>query len=375
LTEPYPRTIAIAGAWGYIGRKFLDAALGLGLRVAVHDPVPAPPEIDPGRIDRIERAEDFYRLRAELFHLALHPEHRHAGLDALLARSPSEPIAVLVEKPMALPERPEDCAATLRAIERSRAAVLYDFPELFDPMTRRIVDFLGGFRRARIEAVRLERSKDREDPADPRNYKHMVSIPFQESVHCLAFALHLLGRLGGGLAGALGGGLRARAAAQPYEPPNPEAYPRVVEGRVDYRLALGETLVEGKTDFKRGAEPTKRRTIVGTGDGRPFRIEAEYLEGRKRLVIDGRPHDDVTATNSYAEVIKTFGAWLRERSRDELLAGPYPNPAMAHAAYRLSGVLWRSSFHGETVSLGSLDDLLSFDSGYAEALPHLPRYG
>ena len=25
-----PRSVAIAGAWGYIGRKFLDAALALG---------------------------------------------------------------------------------------------------------------------------------------------------------------------------------------------------------------------------------------------------------------------------------------------------------------------------------------------------------
>ena len=37
------RSIAIAGAWGYIGRKFLDAARQLNLSTSVYDPgrVPA----------------------------------------------------------------------------------------------------------------------------------------------------------------------------------------------------------------------------------------------------------------------------------------------------------------------------------------------
>ena len=37
-----PRSIAIAGAWGYIGRKFLDVALARGLTTYVHDPGPMP---------------------------------------------------------------------------------------------------------------------------------------------------------------------------------------------------------------------------------------------------------------------------------------------------------------------------------------------
>ena len=40
-------SIAIAGAWGYIGRKVLDAALGRGLRTYVFDPGPAPTDFDP----------------------------------------------------------------------------------------------------------------------------------------------------------------------------------------------------------------------------------------------------------------------------------------------------------------------------------------
>src|SRR5438094_9545063 len=39
-------SIAIAGAWGYIGRKLLDAALHLGIRAYVYDPGPTPSDVD-----------------------------------------------------------------------------------------------------------------------------------------------------------------------------------------------------------------------------------------------------------------------------------------------------------------------------------------
>ena len=38
-------------------------------------------------------------LAADLFHLAVHPEHRQAALVQLLDRSRTEPIFVLCEKP------------------------------------------------------------------------------------------------------------------------------------------------------------------------------------------------------------------------------------------------------------------------------------
>ncbi|MGO8930080.1 MAG: hypothetical protein ACLQU3_24695 [Limisphaerales bacterium] len=47
-------SIAIAGAWGYIGRKVLDAALGRGLRTYVFDPGPAPTEFDPQSVTRVD---------------------------------------------------------------------------------------------------------------------------------------------------------------------------------------------------------------------------------------------------------------------------------------------------------------------------------
>src|SRR5437879_1608009 len=98
-----PRSIAIAGAWGYIGRKFLDVALARGLETFVHDPGPPPADVDLGRLTRVADTEEFYRLDVDLFHLAVHPEYRR--LDRLLGRE--EPLLILNEKPMAEPGRPE----------------------------------------------------------------------------------------------------------------------------------------------------------------------------------------------------------------------------------------------------------------------------
>jgi hypothetical protein len=69
--------------------------------------------------------------------------------------------------------------------------MLYDFPELFDPLTARLLDFLAQFRSVQLTEITVQRSKDRENPANPRNYKRMVPIQYQETVHCIAFALYV----------------------------------------------------------------------------------------------------------------------------------------------------------------------------------------
>ena len=53
-----------------------------------------------------------------------------------------EPILVLCEKPMAAPESPEDCPRIVAAARNSRVLMLYDFPELYDPLTERVMDHL-----------------------------------------------------------------------------------------------------------------------------------------------------------------------------------------------------------------------------------------
>ena len=369
------RSIAIAGAWGYIGRKFIDAGLAMGMRVYALDPGPAPDDVDFDVVAHVLDESEFYAFDVDLFHLALHPEHRSPALRRLLARARGESLLILEEKPMAAPERPQDCDALIDAVSGTRATVLFDFPELFDPLTAFILEFLGDFDRVAIDEIHIERSKDREDPDNPRNAKRMVHIQFQESVHCLAFVLNLLARVRGSLGDVLSGGVSIEASAEPYEPPNPEAYNYVVDGRCEFELALGETRVNGHTDFKRGAAFRKLRVIRGRGDGRSFEIEVDYLEGAKRLAIHGVDQHCDPAGSSYEAVLRTLGQWRGEMDESELMTGVFPNPGFARLTYQLSAALWRSSWEGgRLIAFAGEKDLLEFESGFADAKPQLPHY-
>jgi predicted dehydrogenase len=357
---PLPGSVAIAGAWGYIGRKFLDVALARGLRTYVFDPGPAPADVDLSRVTRVEEEAAFYRLDAELFHLATHPEYRRT--DLLLARS--DPPLVLNEKPMAQPERPEQCRQVIEQADRSRAVMFYDFPELFDPLTAWLFGFLGGFRRVELTGFYVQRSKDREDPALPRNYKRMVPIQYQEAVHCLAFVLHVLTVVRGSLDAALTG-VRLAGDSKPYTPPNPDAYPYPVDGRVQYRADFGGVKVEGLTDFTRGAEWSKRRVVRGTGDGTPFEVDLSYLEGHKHLRVNGVEQPWDPASDSYLHVLATMARWARENDRDRLMTGPFPHPRFARATYQLSAALWRSSQDRAEVAFDTPAELAAFDARFA----------
>lgn len=368
-------SLAIAGAWGYIGRKFLAAANQLQLAVSVYDVGPPPSDLDLSGVTTWDDERAFYDQQADVFHLALHPEHRGTGLDILLRRSQREPIWVLCEKPIALPESPAECTRLVKTANQSRAIVLYDFPELFDPITHRILEFFNGHDDVRIDSLVMQRSKDRENPDIPRNRKRMVHIQYQESVHCLAFALYLLAHVRDGLAPVFDQGLRVSAQSEPYHPPNPSAYPHRVDGQCEYQMAWGDTQVNGRTDFTRGAPWSKRRRIRGRADGRRFTIEADFLEGDKWLVIDGEPREDVAGTNSYVEVLQTLGRWRQKVSGLEIMTGLYPNPTFTRITYQLSSLLWRSSWEQAELEVASLPDLLAFDAGFAQAKPQFARYG
>ena len=367
-------SIAIAGAWGYIGRKLLDAALSMGLRVYVCDPGRRPDDVDPASIEHVDDAVAFYRLEVDLFHLALHPHHRDLALDLLLRRAAAESLLILNEKPMASPQRPRDCGDLIRSLDDSRAVMLFDFPELFDPMTQRLIAYLRSFDRLEITEIQMQRSKDREDPGNRRNDKEIVHIQYQESVHCLAFVLNLLGQVEGSIDGALAPGLAVAATARPYTPPNPEAYPFVVDGQCRWEITSGEMAIGGVTDFTRGAAWSKRRTIEGIGDGRPFVIEADYLEGSKYLVIDGVDQGIDPGASSYESIIATLGCWRESIGDEELRRGLYPNPAFAQLTYQLSSALWKSSREGRTIALDSVDALRAFDAGFASAVTGFARY-
>jgi predicted dehydrogenase len=354
----FPRSIAIAGAWGYIGRRFLDVALARGLKTYVFDPGPLPADVDAGRLTRLTDEAAFYAVQADVFHLAVQPEHRR--VDWLLARG--EPLLILNEKPMAEPDRPEQCRQVLAAMDASPALMFFDFPELFDPLTARIVEFLGQFRRVELTEFVVQRSKDREDPRNPRNYKRMAPIQYQESVHCLAFVLFVLGAVRGSWRDALADGLSIEGESALYTPPNPEAYAQAVDGRCSYRASLGGVRVEGLTDFKRGAPWVKRRIIRGTGDRRPFEIDVSFLEGAKRLTIDGQDQPCDPAADSYAQVLAKSYSWSQTVDRARLMTGLYPNPAFTRLTYQLSAALWRSCRDRRAVTLASLDALIDFDA-------------
>ncbi len=380
-----PVTIAIAGAWGYIGRRILNAAISLGVRPIVFDPGPLPKDVDPERITRIADQETFYRTPANLYHLALHPEHRQRALDILLERSQNpdrrdngtspahKRILILNEKPMAPPEDPVECARLIARVNSSQAIMLFNFPELFHPMTLAIGNYLRQFRHVEIQSMTMQRSKDRE--ADrPRNYKRMVPIQHQETVHCLAFMLWLLGEAKQSLDGALADGLRVVAQSQPYQPPNPHEYPYVVDGRCEYELHWGATQIRGVSDFKKNATWSKRRTIRGVGDGKPFVIEADYLEDRQYLSINGETPVNTAGLDSYQAVIQTFWNWTTHHSRKELLSGPFPNPEFTRLTYQLSSLLWRSSYLGQPIQIADRCALLAFDAEYAAAIRTFAKY-
>ncbi len=368
--RPYPKSLAIAGAWGYIGRKFLDAARRRRIPMLVFDPGDTPEDVDETSFEQISDSQQFYASHVDWFHLAMHPQHRQAGLEQLLARAAAgEEIAVLNEKPMATPESPEQCLELVQQAEQAEMLMLFDFPELYDPLTERIVAHLSSFRDLRITDIYLCRSKDRESPAQPRNFKPMVPIQYQESVHCLAFLVYLLARLHGDTAAVFQHGMTISGQAAAYQPPNPEIYPYVVDGRCNYHLRLGSLSVEGQTDFKAGADTTKQRILSGMGDGQPLHIEVDYQEGRKRLLINGMDRTMDPAANSYDNVLRTMTQWRRSEPRQKLMSGVYPNPKFAHITYQLSSVLWRACQDKSSIHLESLDDLLTFDAAFRPTPP------
>lgn len=362
-------SIAIAGAYGYIGQKFLRAAVDLEIATIVYfDPGTAPPEFAPGHSRLCPDERHLYDQPVELFHLAMHPEHRQLALQRLLIENRDRPAMVLCEKPMAAPETPEMCRLIHEASNDSAATLLFDFPELYDPITERIIEFLSRFSNVVIDEIQVQRSKDREDPSIARNYKRMVTIQYQESVHCLAFVLHLLRHVHGNLSGVFADGLQVTAHAERYAPPNPNDYAHPVDGRCVFEMKLAGTRISGRTDFKRNAPWAKRRVIRGRGDKQPFAIEADYLEGGKRLVVNGQACPAPVNTNSYVEVLRRLADWRKCHSNDELISGPFPHASFARTAYQLSSVLWAASHQAQPVTVASLDELLDFDADYANII-------
>lgn len=110
------KSIAIAGAWGYIGRKILDASLRLDLRPYVYDPGPFPSDLDPKVVTCVGSEAEFYSLNVDLFHLALHPEARQTAQTMLLQRAQTKPLFILNEKPIVSPDAAGEALPLIQAI-------------------------------------------------------------------------------------------------------------------------------------------------------------------------------------------------------------------------------------------------------------------
>ncbi len=361
--DPLPRSLAVAGGWGYIGRHFVDAAVALRIPVYVRDPGPIPTGIDQDRVRVIGTDEEFYGLPADFYHIGLHPRDRGAALGRLADRLlQGDHFMVLNEKPMAAPESPGECMELRRLVERAGMCMLFDFPELFDPMTLRVRAFLRSFNEVRIDEMRMTRSKDREDPANPRNYKIMVPIQHQETVHCLAWVFTCLAETRGGLDGVWDQGVSVEGVSAPYHPPNPQAYPHPVDGRFEGSVRFGNSVVRLLTDFTAKAPRSKRRTVHGVGDGNPFVIEAEYLEGHKFLAIDGKDIGFAQDANVYQAVIRQGWQWYRHPNLAE--ASLYLTPSFAHRSYLLSAMLWDACHLGGPRSVDSLEAFWNYTPGF-----------
>ncbi|NLV40952.1 MAG: hypothetical protein GXY15_06965 [Candidatus Hydrogenedentes bacterium] len=340
-----PPALAVAGGWGHIGGCFARAALGAGVRVFVHDPGPRPQDEALADAVEVRAAEEFYALPVPFYHLALQPAHRDTAFSLLAAR-PEEagnPL-VLVEKPLA---PPFDRERALRARDTAASlpgTVLFDFIELYRPLTRTVFEYLSSFQHCRIHEIALTRTKDREDPAVPRN--HIVTLPvqYQETVHCAAWALACLEHVSAGLPE--NGAVEAWGTSAPHSPPNPERYPEPVDGFFEGGIALGETRVTFLTDFRRGTPRSQYRRVVGEGDGRRFVLETEYLPGAAWLKINGESVPLPREDSPHLEALR--GAWRchLDRMNGTPRHMPLPGPAFAHRTWLVSTLLWNAA-HGK----------------------------
>ena len=351
----FPPSFAIAGGWGYIGQKFMRAALHNNVHVWVLDPGNVPEAVDLNVVKHVHEEQEFLQLPASIYHLALHPYHRPPLLHALLERSNIEPgLPILIEKPMASWDKPSKCDEVCKRIESSKAFVLYDFLELFDPMTDRIITYLKQFKQVTIQEIVLKRSKDREDPAIPRNYIPMQPIQYQESCHCLAFLLFVLGNVAGSYEMPISIPVKIRAESQLYDSPAPERFPIPVDGRCEADIQFGEISVQLLTDFKRGAPWQKRKTIKGVGDGAPFEIEAEYLERAKWLTINGEDQGFDASADSYENALAKIWQMANSAYTTDKGSDLYPNASFARWIYTFSALLHHSCTVGETVQIDAL---------------------
>ena len=368
--DPVPPSIAIAGIYGYIGQRIYNAAVDAGVpSIFGFDPGPKPAGFRySDRLTMIRREEQFYELDADLFHIATHPDRRQ-GVYRLLERGRH----VTIEKPMAHPAHPAECRRLREAARHSKATVLFDFVEVFNPHSFQIRDMLrrlAGYHDFRITQIRCERSKDREDPRNPRNRKVIVPIQYQETAHCLAMLLFVTDRPAS-FKEAFPQGIAVAASAAPYDPPNPEDYRYgVVDGKVTGDIRAGEMTVRNLHRLQASG-----RSAVQVLQHRRCRQPAclPHRVGLRRhardVLLDGKVVAISRPRNRHQDIIRQGWRWHCERS-----TGPRPDADFAWLVFGMSAALWASCHEGREMRIDTEAELQETMHRYPESVAKQARY-
>ena len=366
-----PHSIAIAGSEGFMGQNIVKAALGLD----IEDIILSDPRIDPGRYAGLRNVRSvvphhFNDIDAGLFHFATHPGQR-SPMYRLIERG----CHINVEKPMVHPENPMEAEAIFDALEASNATLLYDFLEMFNPRTLAIVEMLKNMGDAQLDHITFIRGKNRENLWNPRNESPMLPIEYQETVHCMAYLVNLFANQQGvydiNFESVFPKGFTVWAKSRRYDAPNPEKYPYVVDGYCAGTIDIGECTVDFLTNFKRGAEKTKRKIMLGHNAYHSIDIEVNDQLGQEYLRINGAEHQPKGEQDQYKSVI--LGSWQMHQEMMQGKRAVRPDARFAWLAFGLCGAIFMSSYLQTEVALRNQDDFNEAARFFNENAPSYKR--
>ncbi|NEO55960.1 MAG: hypothetical protein F6K54_24565 [Okeania sp. SIO3B5] len=360
-----PKSIAIAGIYGYIGNLIYQAALELGIRkVYGFDPGVEPNNfLYSPQLEMLTNEEYFYNLNADLFHIATHPNIRY-GIFKLLTRK----IKINVEKPVCHPAYPQEALKLIEAVKNSASTVYFNFVEVFNPRTFKIIEILDDFRQYndfKLNYIYSERAKNREYKDNERNYKVIVPIQYQETCHCLAMALYIL-TPGYCFKNLFRNGIKVKAFSEKYNPPNPQDYKYgEVDGKVIGQIRMDNLLIEIYNDFKRKdlSRPLKKFLIQGVANNQPFVIKQVYDGFQEYLLLNDHLVEEKEEQNRHKNTI-TYSWYLHQKST---LFRLKPDVEFAWLVFRLSATIWQSCFENRTVEIKTEKDMI-------EAVEFYPKY-
>jgi hypothetical protein len=369
------KTIAIAGCSGYIGTHMTQAALALGLQVYGIDPQLQNSLVNQTHFTAVDTIESFCHLNADIYYLALQPNHRPPYLNHLIP----DGRFIFSEKPMARARDPHVCDQLVDQLANASATMRYNFLLIYNPITEHILQYLRAHKNVSISYMKSVFEKNRESRRNDRNKKFMEPIQYQESIHSLALMLFLRGETLSydiqNFDQVFPQGLIAVGESSPYDAPSPD-YDTIPDGRFYGTLTTSGFRMDIITNFKRLDQqhfPTRQQkkvTLSGVADGKPFTIEADYQRDREMLRINNtnislpnfRPYEYI-----WQKLILPNDPNAPHIKTDEQLA---------KRAYQISALLWHTSFTKQEVVVHSNENLSETALSYHTALEsgQLPVY-